>query len=211
VAALMPVSGILGQRLGSRLRLVIMGGSLAVALSFLYLLRLDTGSGYADGFLPAFVIRGLGIGLVMSSSSLAVMSAVPLARAGLASGTLTMARNIGTAMGVALFGAAYLQHVDSSIPDRLPAAPPAQVAQITAAADHFAPAGDGEARLVAEEAIVDGFVWIALVGLTLSGIATGSAFFIRHRSPTTHAVGTSRGSPPAASSLGASQPAAGDA
>ena len=98
VALLMPVSGILGQKLGPRLRLVVMAGSLSVALSFAYLLTIDVGVTYASGLLPAFLLRGLGIGLVMSATSLAAMSSVPVARAGLASGTLTMFRQVGTAL-----------------------------------------------------------------------------------------------------------------
>ncbi len=113
VALLMPFSGIMGQRLGDQIRLVVMAGSILVALSFLYLLQLDVNDGYAGGFLPAFVLRGAGIGLFMSSSSLAVVSAVPLAKSGLASGTLTMSRNIGTSMGVAVLGAVYLHYVDA--------------------------------------------------------------------------------------------------
>jgi MFS transporter, DHA2 family, methylenomycin A resistance protein len=180
VALLMPVSGIIGQRLGSHLRLIIIAGSLAVVVSALYLLRLDTESGYLDGLLPAFLIRGFGIGLVMSATSLAVMSAVPRAKAGLASGTQTMARNIGTAMGVAIFGAIFLNHIHGDLPVRLADAPPAQAAQITAAAEHFVPAGDGATRQAAEEAIVDGFVAIALVTVFIAALATGAAFFIRH-------------------------------
>jgi MFS transporter, DHA2 family, methylenomycin A resistance protein len=181
VALLMPVSGIMGQRLGTRLRLIVIGGSLSVLVSALYLLRLDTQSGYADGLLPAFLVRGLGIGLVMSSTSLAVMSAVPVAKAGLASGTQTMARNIGTAMGVALFGAVFLNYVDAELPQRLATVPPEQAAQVTAAAEHFVPAGDGAARLAAEEVIVEGFIMIALVTVLIAGLATAAAFFIRHR------------------------------
>ena len=66
VALLMPVSGILGQKLGTKLRLIIIAGSLSVGISFLYLLQLDTSSRYVDGLLPSFILRGLGIGLVMS-------------------------------------------------------------------------------------------------------------------------------------------------
>ena len=181
VALLMPVSGIMGQRLGPRLRLVVMLGSLGVGVSFLYLLRLDTGSGYVDGFLPAFLLRGAGIGLVMSATSLAVVSAVPLTKSGLASGTLTMARNIGTAMGVALFGAVFLHAVESEVARDLATSPPAEVAAVTAAAEHFVPAGEGDAHLVAEAAIVDGFVRMALVASLVSGVAMLAAFFIRHR------------------------------
>jgi hypothetical protein len=118
----------------------------------------------------------------MSATSLAVMSAVPMSKAGLASGTQTMARNIGTAMGVALFGAIFLNHVDRELPARLADLPPEQSAPITAAAEHFVPAGEGEARLAAEEVIVDGFIAIALVTVFIAALATGAAYFIRHRS-----------------------------
>jgi len=217
VALLMPVSGIMGQRLGPRLRLIVMGGSLAVLVSALYLLRLTPSSGYADGILPAFLIRGFGIGLVMSATSLAVMSAVPVAKAGLASGTQTMARNIGTAVGVALFGAVFLNHVDAELPARLAAADatPAQTAQVTAAAEHFVPAGDGAVRLAASEEIVDGFIQVALWTVVIAALATGAAFFIRHRSlgaapvltvPAPVGSAPSPGPSPAAAREGGSRP-----
>jgi EmrB/QacA subfamily drug resistance transporter len=180
VAMLMPLSGIMGQRLGSRLRLLIIAGSLSVVLSALALVQLNTGSGYGDGLLPSFLLRGAGIGLVMSATSLAVVSAVPLAKSGLASGTLTMSRNIGTAMGVAIFGAVFMHHIDTTLPARLDAAP-ARVQQIRSAADHFVPTGDGRARLVAGEVIVDGFVRIAIATSLVTAVAAGAAVFIRHR------------------------------
>ncbi len=184
VAALMPVSGILGQKLGHHLRYIIIGGSLSVALSFVYLLQLDAGSGYADGFLPALLLRGLGIGLVMSASSYAVVSSLPQAKSGLASGTLTMARNIGTSMGVALFGAIYLTSVGSSLDENVPiSVPPAQEQRVEAAASNFVPSGEGELRAASEQSIVDGFVTVAAWGAVVAALATVSALFIRIRRP----------------------------
>jgi MFS family permease len=196
VAVLMPVSGILGQKLGTRLRLVVVTGALAVSISFLLLLRTDTNTTYLD-FLPAYMLRGLGIGLVMSATSLAVVSAVPQAKSGLASGTLTMSRNIGTSIGVALLGAVFLHHVDTTVPDRLAGVPLAQVAQVQRAAEHFVPVGGGELRAETEQVIVDGFVLLAAVSALLSLVAGGAAFFIRHRllqpHPQPHAGPTDRG------------------
>jgi EmrB/QacA subfamily drug resistance transporter len=181
VAGLMPFSGVLGQRLGHRLRFVVMAGSVFVALSFLYLLRLQVEDRYVAGFLPAFILRGAGIGLFMSATSLAVVSAVPLAKSGLASGTLTMARNIGTSMGVALFGALYLHHVRAQAPDRFAAAPAEQVAGLTAAVARLAPAGDGALRAASEHLIVDGYILLAVACLLLTVVATVAASLIRHR------------------------------
>ncbi|HEY8491425.1 MAG TPA: MFS transporter [Dehalococcoidia bacterium] len=183
VAALMPFSGVLGQRLGSRLRLLVMAGSVSVGVSFLYLLRLEADSGYTVGLLPAFILRGLGVGLVMAATSLAVMSAVPLAKAGLASGTYTMARQIGTAVGVAVLGAVFLHHVETDLPGRLAGLPPEQAAPAVAAAAHFAPAGEGEARAAAQDTILEGFILLAVAGMAISAVATAAAGFIRHRAP----------------------------
>jgi predicted MFS family arabinose efflux permease len=211
VALMMPVSGILGQKLGSRLRLIVIAGSLCVAVSFLLLLPITITSDYLD-VLPAFLLRGLGIGLVLSATSLAVVSAAPQAKAGLASGTLTMSRNIGTAIGVALLGAIFLHHVDTTMPDRLAGAPPAQVARATAAAEHFVPAGAGELHAETEQVVVDGLVLLSGVAALLSLVAGAAAVFIRHRAaqPTPEPLPVSaRGSDRASErKAGAAQPQA---
>ena len=185
VAALMPVSGILGQKLGHRIRLIIIAGSLSVGVSFLWLLRMDVQANYVDHFLPAFLLRGLGIGLVMSATSFAVVSSMPVAKSGLASGTLTMARNIGTSIGVAIFGAVFLQSMAGRLPDALAEAgvPPPEAAAIETRANHFIPAGDGPGREASREAIVDSFIVISVAGLALAALATTSAAMIRPRRP----------------------------
>jgi EmrB/QacA subfamily drug resistance transporter len=181
VAFLTPVSGILGQRLGARMRLLIIGGSASVGLSFLYLLRIDTPLAYAPDLLPAFLLRGLGIGLVLSATSYAVVSAVPLAESGLASGTLTMARQVGTAAGVALFGAVFVHHIDSAVPDHVAALPPAEAAVATDAAAQFRVTVSGPEGAAVLEAVVDGFVLSSAVAVAVSALAAAGAFFIRPR------------------------------
>ena len=182
VALLMPVSGILGQKLGHRIRLIIIAGSVSVGLSFLYLLGLDVDSRYTDGFLPAFLLRGLGIGLVMSATSFAIVSAMPVQKSGLASGTLTMSRNIGTAVGVALFGSVFLHSVDGNLANELDAAgvPAAEASRYEAAAHHFVPAA-GEGQEASRKAIVDGFVVVSATGLGICILAAGAAAAIRYR------------------------------
>ncbi len=183
VAILMPFSGIMGQRLGSRMRWLIIGGSLSVAVGFALFLRVDTDSTYVGALLAPFVFRGLGIGLVMSATSFAVMSAMPVSKAGLASGTLTMARNVGTSAGVAVFGAVFLHSVDSRLPERLAAAgtPPGTAAQVTGAAHHFVAAGSGPVAGIAANAIVDGFLVLAITGLVIVLAAAAAAMFLRPR------------------------------
>lgn len=192
VALLMPVSGIMGQRLGARMRLIVIGGSFAVLLSCIYLLRLNTSSNYLDGFLPAFLLRGLGIGLVMAATSFAVVSAAPLAKSGLASGTLTMARNLGTALGVAVFGTVYLQDVGGALKSQLAGLPPAQLAQVSGAAEHFALVGADTTRAIVAPIILDGFIHIAVAGAVITAVAMLAAFFIRPRVAVTQAATVKR-------------------
>ncbi len=186
VAVLMPVSGVLGQRLGHRIHLLLMFAAASVVASALLLLRLTTASGYLDGLLPAYVARGLGIGLFMSASSFAVMHAVPQARSGLASGTLTMARQVGTAVGVTVLGAVYAQHVQGTLAPQLAAASGgAATPAVLEAAAHFVNAAPGAAHAVVQQGILDGFIAIAKAMSLMALIAAGASFFIRPRAAET--------------------------
>ena len=183
VALLMPVSGILAQKLGSKMRLLIIAGSLSVLISFIYLLFLDLDSGYADGMLPAFLLRGLGIGLVMSAASYAAVSAVPLAKSGLASGTLTMSRQVGTSIGIAVFGAVFVRSIDRDLESTVAGLPPAEAATVIESADRFTPIGTGALGFAVDRAILDGFIEVAAWGIALSAIALAAAFTIRMKAP----------------------------
>jgi len=55
--------------------------------------------------LPGFVLGGLGMSFVMTPMSAAVMSAAPVAKAGVASGVLNTFRQVGVALGIAIMGA----------------------------------------------------------------------------------------------------------
>ena len=97
-----PVSGKLSDRIGPRW--LMTGGLLLIAASMAWQSRIDTNTGYGY-LLPAFMVMGLGIGLVMSPMSAAAMNAVDRTKAGVASGTLSMSRMIGGTFGVAALGA----------------------------------------------------------------------------------------------------------
>ncbi|HLH23013.1 MAG TPA: MFS transporter [Chloroflexota bacterium] len=185
IAALTPVAGVLGQRAGTRLRLVAASGICALGLSFLYVCVYVTWSGaassYTAGLLPALVLRGVGIPLVAACTSLAVMNAVPVEKAGLAAGTLGMARNVGTAAGVALLGAAFAAHVDAVIAPPQAALAPLDLAALRVAAAQFIAAGDGAGRTLAEAAILGGFARLALLCALLCGAAMGAALLSRDR------------------------------
>jgi MFS family permease len=97
-----PVAGRLADRIGPRPLMV--AGMLIIAISLFWQSRIEVDTGF--GFLlPAFVLMGLGIGLVMSPMSMAAMNAVDRTKAGVASGTLSMFRMVGGTFGVAALGA----------------------------------------------------------------------------------------------------------
>jgi EmrB/QacA subfamily drug resistance transporter len=102
VMAAGPIAGRLTDRLGPRW--LIAGGLVLIGASMLWQSRItvDTSFGY---LLPAFIVMGAGIGLVMSPMSTAAMNAVDRTKAGVASGTLSMSRMIGGTFGVAALGA----------------------------------------------------------------------------------------------------------
>ncbi len=97
-----PIAGRLADRYGPRPLMV--SGMLLTAVSLLWQSRIEVDTSYAY-LAPAFVLMGLGIGLVMSPMSMAAMNAVDRSKAGVASGTLSMFRMVGGTFGVAVLGA----------------------------------------------------------------------------------------------------------
>ena len=80
---------------------------MALIAGSLYLFStIEIGTTFA-GLLPSFILLGAGIGLTMSPMSTAAMNSVVTAKAGVASGILSMFRMIGGTFGVALLGALF--------------------------------------------------------------------------------------------------------
>jgi EmrB/QacA subfamily drug resistance transporter len=90
----------LRARFGPRPLVVI--GMLLGAGGMLYLTRLGVDSSYAADILPALVVMGVGLGLVMSSSMNSATLGVEAADAGVASATVSAAQQIGGSLGTAL-------------------------------------------------------------------------------------------------------------
>lgn len=99
-----PLSGILSDRIGSRLPGT--AGMVVLAVGLWLLSRLD-GSAPAPQIVAALGVAGLGTGLFVSPNSSALMGSVPRERQGIAGGVLGTARNFGMVLGVGLAGAIY--------------------------------------------------------------------------------------------------------
>src|SRR5205823_255456 len=85
---------------------LMLAGLSLLAVSLLLQSQIDDSTGYAT-LLPAFMVLGIGIALTMSPMSTAAMNAVPVAKAGVASGILSMNRMVGASLGVAVTGALF--------------------------------------------------------------------------------------------------------
>ncbi len=117
-----PIAGRLADRIGPRPLITV--GLLLVAGSLFWQspgrarhgLRLPLG---------AFVLLGLGIGLVMSPMSTAAMNAVDQTKAGVASGVLSMSRMVGGTFGVAAMGALITALGRTTLGDAAARVPPA--------------------------------------------------------------------------------------
>ncbi|HEV7495770.1 MFS transporter, partial [Baekduia sp.] len=97
-----PIAGRLSDKIGPRPLMTV--GLLLNAISLFWQGHLSVDTPYTQ-LLGAFVLMGLGMGLVMSPMTTAAMNAIDRTKAGLASGTLSMSRMLGGTFGVAVMGA----------------------------------------------------------------------------------------------------------
>ena len=111
-----PIAGRLTDKIGARWPIVV--GLSLVAVSLYLQSRITIDTTYST-LLPTFALMGLGIGLTMSPMSTAAMNAVNEAKAGLASGTLSMSRMVGGTFGVAAVGALFQHLSDDRLSQRL--------------------------------------------------------------------------------------------
>ena len=106
-----PLSGRIVGRRGPRLPLVISGVCLMIACAMLTDLEPATP---LVQLLAAYMIFGIGFGLVNAPITNAAVSGMPRAQAGVASAVATTSRQVGIALGVAVVGAIVATHADAA-------------------------------------------------------------------------------------------------
>jgi len=111
IVGVAPVAGRLSDRYGPRW--LIAGGLTVVAASLYSFSGIAVDSGYLD-LLPGFMLLGIGVAMTMSPMTSAAMNAVPVQKAGIASGVLSMFRMVGGSLGVAVTGAIFQARVGTS-------------------------------------------------------------------------------------------------
>jgi EmrB/QacA subfamily drug resistance transporter len=106
-----PLSGRIVGRRGPRLPLVVSGACLVIACTMLAGIEPDTPLAQ---LLAAYVIFGIGFGLVNAPITNAAVSGMPRAQAGVASAIATTSRQVGIGLGVAVVGAIVATHAGAS-------------------------------------------------------------------------------------------------
>ena len=100
-AVLPPISGRIVATRGARLPLLI--GGAGIAASGVLLLTLDVDTPLAL-VVAAYIVFGIGFGMVNAPITNTAVSGMPMAQAGVAAGVASTSRQVGSALGVAVLG-----------------------------------------------------------------------------------------------------------
>ena len=96
-------SGALAQRIGPRIPLT--AGPVVIAAAMLLMATIDPGAGYLTGVLPAVVLFGLGLTLVVAPVTSTVLAAADSRHAGVASGVNNAVSRVAGLLAVAILPA----------------------------------------------------------------------------------------------------------
>jgi EmrB/QacA subfamily drug resistance transporter len=169
-----PLSARLTERFGTKI--VVASGLtiVAVALSLLATITIDSGYGRVA---LALAILGAGMGTAMAPATDSIMGSLPLAKAGVGSAMNDTTRQVGGALGVAILGSVLASSYGAAMEPVVGQLPADAAATATDSIGGAVAVGSqiGEAGLelirAASEAFIDGMnaaVWVA-VGVALLG------------------------------------------
>lgn len=111
-----PLGGVLTEKFGPRPPLIL--GMLMLVVAFLGLAQLEVDTPYS-GQWPFFLIIGLSFGLVIVSTTQAIVGNVPVERGGIAGGLQSTANQLGGVLGTAVFGSIIASTVTSNLDKNL--------------------------------------------------------------------------------------------
>lgn len=150
------VFGRLNLRFG--LPRLMIAGYVFIGVAMLGMTAFETDTPYAvTGSL--LVLLGLGTGLAVPSTSMAVMATVPRERSGMASATMNALRQTGMTIGIALLGALMSGRAIDAMAASLSrlGAPEAQAAARAAVTQHVMPEQPANAAALFADALASGF------------------------------------------------------
>jgi EmrB/QacA subfamily drug resistance transporter len=198
-----PLAGMLTARLGPRLPIVL--GALLAALALFLLLSIEPDTSYATLWWK-FGLFGIGLGLMLSPLTAAVLSGTPPQLAGLGSSVNNTSRQVGFSLGVAVLGTFVVQQFTSNIASQLtqagvPASLGATIASAGAQASQVQLSGRLPLPAAAlHQAINQAFVdalhgSFIISGTALLATALLVAFLLQQKKRSTSARGVSPDSP----------------
>ncbi len=114
-----PVGGVLTEKFGSRLPMAFGLGLMAVGLALMVTLHLDSGFW---ALAPSLALIGIGLGLVITASSEAIVGNAPVNDAGIAGGLQSTALQAGGVLGTAILGSILSSQVGSVLVSKLTSA-----------------------------------------------------------------------------------------
>lgn len=180
IGGLSRYSGHLADRWGPRPALI--GGPLLVAGGCASLAVPGIGGAYASTFMLPVVMLALGMAIVVSPLTTAVMNAVPNHRSGLASGVNNSASRVAGMLAVALSGALVSAVFSTGLENRLTSLPLSDESRATLLADsallaelEVPKAVVGETRAAAKQSVDGAFVGAFRAGVLLNAMLAAMA------------------------------------
>ncbi len=111
IVVLAPQSGRISDRVGARW--LVTSGMIVLAGSLFLFSQMGAGSDFWT-LLPAMILGGIGMGVMMAPVTATAMGSVPRDKAGVGSAVLNSMRQVGGSLGIAVMGAIVAQAVTSN-------------------------------------------------------------------------------------------------
>ena len=111
IVVLAPQSGRISDRVGARW--LVTSGMIVLAGSLFLFSRMGAGSDFWT-LLPAMILGGIGMGVMMAPVTATAMGSVPRDKAGVGSAVLNSMRQVGGSLGIAVMGAIVAQAVTNN-------------------------------------------------------------------------------------------------
>jgi EmrB/QacA subfamily drug resistance transporter len=174
------VAPVAGQMLGRVQPRILIGGGLALAgVGLLLMSGIDKEDTWTT-LLPGFVVGGVGIGMLNPPIAAMSVQVVERAQSGMAAGINNTFRQVGIAVGIAAYGALFLNRAESTIAERAPGVDAHGLAEAVSSGN--LPRGPEQVVSAAREGFLDGFNEILVLagGLALAG-AVASFLLVRSK------------------------------
>ncbi|MFJ5136483.1 MFS transporter [Streptomyces sp. NPDC088707] len=158
-------------------RVSIGGGLALIALGSAMQATLDAGSS-GSGIMAGLVVSGLGVGLVTPSLAAAALATVPPERGGMVGGAVNTFRQLGFALGIAVFGLIFQSRIervlraDGGVPDPHGTAAALSGGQARSVVAGWPEGERAEMALLVREAFTSGLNAVLVVAAALGAVAS---------------------------------------